>query len=169
MWNYQGKRADHRLKQGAQAMKNEMTVIIADDDEGHSTLIHKNLKRVGINNKILHFKDGQEVLDFLFVKGEGPHRQPNQHYLILLDIRMPKVDGVEVLKQIKGDEELRKIPVIMITTTDDPREVDLCHSLGCSNYIVKPVDSDKFIMTIKQLGLFLMVVQIPSTNKEIEK
>lgn len=145
-------------------MNSEMTIIIAEDDEGHATLIRKNLKRVGINNKVLHFKDGQAVLDFLLIKGDGPHRQPDQHYLMLLDIRMPKVSGVEVLKQIKGDEELKKIPVIMVTTTDDPREVDHCHSLGCSNYIVKPVDSDKFITAIKQLGLFLLVVQVPNIS-----
>ncbi|MBU0728480.1 MAG: response regulator [Proteobacteria bacterium] len=145
-------------------MKKEMTVIITDDDEGHAALIQKNLKRAGINNTILHFKDGQEVLDFLFRKGNGPQREPDTPYLLLLDIRMPKIDGIEVLKQIKADKELRKIPVIMVTTTDDPQEVNLCHSLGCSNYITKPVDSNKFVEAIKQLGLFLLVVEIPHIN-----
>jgi CheY-like chemotaxis protein len=87
-------------------------------------------------------------------------------YLLLLDIKMPKVDGVEVLRQIKSDPELRKIPVIMLTTTDDPREVDRCHTLGCSSYIAKPVDYDKFVMAIRQLGLFLAIVEVPRIDGE---
>jgi len=83
---------------------------------------------------------------------------------LLLDIRIPKIDGVEVLRQLKQDEELRKIPVIMLTTTDDPREVDACHRLGCSHYIVKPVDYDKFSAMLGQLGLFLKIVLVPRIN-----
>jgi CheY-like chemotaxis protein len=77
---------------------------------------------------------------------------------------MPKLDGVEVLEQIKKDPELRKIPVIMITTTDDPREVERCHDLGCSNYIAKPIEYESFVNAIRQLGLFLAVVQVPKIN-----
>ena len=90
-------------------------------------MIIRNLKRAGIVNEILHFKDGQETLDFLLRRGSGPHRAASTSYLLLLDIRMPRVDGVEVLRQVKQDAELRKIPVIMITTTDEPKEVDKCH------------------------------------------
>ena len=82
-------------------------------------------------------------------------------YLLLLDIRMPKVDGVEVLRRLKADECLRKMPVIIITTTDDPREVQKCHQLGCNSYITKPIDYDKFVEAIRKLGLYLMVVQVP--------
>ena len=142
----------------------EVHLIIAEDDEGHASLIMKNLKRAGFKNNILHFKDGQEVLDFLFLKGEGVHRIFGKSYLLLLDIRMPGVDGVEVLRQIKKDPELCKIPVIMVTTTDDPLEVDHCHKLGCSIYITKPVDYEKFIDAIKKLGLFLTVVKVPRIN-----
>ena len=142
-------------------MDREVVIIIAEDDMGHATLIKKNLNRAGIHNRIIHFKDGEETLNFLFQKNDGPHLTAGESYLLLLDIRMPKVNGVEVLKQIKEDEDLRKIPVIMITTTDDPREVAHCHSLGCSNYITKPVDYDRFVEAIRQLGLFLMVVEVP--------
>jgi len=143
-------------------MKKEVVILIAEDDEGHAALIKKNLKRAGISNEIVHFKDGAEALDFLVgSNGGGPHRKPNVAYMLLLDIRMPKVDGVEVLRQVKGHEELRKMPVIMITTTDDPREVENCHTLGCSNYITKPIDYEKFVESIRQLGLFLMVVEVP--------
>jgi CheY-like chemotaxis protein len=145
-------------------MKKEIHIIIAEDDEGHAALIKKNLRRAGIENEIIHFVDGQQVLDFLLRKGGGPHRQDGDSFLLLLDIRMPKVDGIEVLRQIKEDRELRKIPVIMVTTTDDPREVEHCHLLGCSNYITKPVDYDKFVNAIRQLGLFLMIVQVPAIN-----
>jgi CheY-like chemotaxis protein len=148
-------------------MKKEVAILIAEDDEGHASLIKKNLKRAGISNEIIHFKDGEEILEFLMKSNNGRHREAGTAYLLLLDIRMPKVDGVEVLRQVKQDEELRKIPVIMITTTDDPREVENCHRLGCSNYITKPIDYDKFVESIKQLGLFLMVVEVPKLNAQI--
>lgn len=145
-------------------MKKEVSILIAEDDMGHAALIRKNILRAGITNAILHFKDGQELLDFLFKKEDAPHRTTEVSYLLLLDIRMPKVDGVEALKYIKKDKEFRKMPVIMLTTTDDPREVENCHKLGCSNYITKPVDYEKFVDVIKKLGLFLMVVEVPGIN-----
>jgi CheY-like chemotaxis protein len=118
---------------------------------------------------MLHFKDGQETLDFLFQRGEGPHRVTGSGYLLLLDIRMPKVDGTEVLRQLKRDAELCKIPVTMITTTDDPWEVESCHTLGCSHYITKPTDYDKFSETIRQLALFLQAVEVPRINGELKR
>ena len=149
---------------GDDRMKKEVVILIAEDDEGHAGLIRKNLVRAGISNELLHFKDGQEIMDFLMQKGDGLKRQPDTAYVLLLDIRMPKLDGTEVLTQVKADPELRKIPVIMITTTDDPREVENCHVLGCSSYITKPVDYENFVNAIRQLGLFLAVVQIPKLN-----
>jgi CheY-like chemotaxis protein len=148
-------------------MKKEVVVLIAEDDEGHAGLIRKNLARAGIVNEILHFKDGQEVMDFLHQRGDGPKRNSGTAYVLLLDIRMPKLDGVEALAQVKADPELRKMPVIMITTTDDPKEVEKCHSLGCSNYITKPVDYEAFVNAIRQLGLFLSVVQVPKINGDL--
>ncbi|MBI4326185.1 MAG: response regulator [Chloroflexi bacterium] len=145
-------------------MTREVVILIAEDDSGHARLIERNLTRAGLNNKIEGFANGQEILDFLFLQGPARRRIQDTPYLLLLDIRMPKVDGVEVLRQIKQDAELRKIPVIMLTTTDDPREVERCHALGCSNYIVKPVDYDKFAEAIKQLGLFITLVQVPGIN-----
>jgi CheY-like chemotaxis protein len=147
-------------------MKKEVDIILAEDDIGHASLIIKNLKRAGISNTFHHCRDGKEALDFLFMRNDKPHRLPGRPYLLLLDIRMPNIDGVEVLRQVKQDEELRKIPVIMLTTTDDPREVEHCHELGCSNYIAKPIDYDKFVSSIRQLGLFLSVVEIPNINGE---
>lgn len=144
-------------------MDKELAILITEDDPGHALLIKKNLQRAGIGNEIIHFNDGKEVLDFLFSERDDKHK--DQHYLLLLDIRMPKVDGIEVLRQIKQDTELRKIPIIMITTTDDPLEVEKCYQLGCNIYITKPVDYDKFVDAIKRLGLFIMVVEIPKINR----
>lgn len=147
-------------------MTQEVIIIIAEDDAGHARLIEKNLTRVGLHNPIQRFENGQEVLDFLFGRGSGARRQTDAAYLLLLDIRMPKVDGVEVLRQIKEDPSLRRLPVIMLTTTDDPREIERCHVLGCNSYIVKPVDYDKFAEAIKQLGLFVSLVQVPHFHDE---
>ncbi|WP_395736843.1 response regulator [Prosthecobacter sp.] len=145
-------------------MTQEVVIIIAEDDAGHARLIEKNLGRVGLHNPVLRFENGQDVLDFLFRRGTGPQRKSDTAYLLLLDIRMPKVDGVEALKQIKEDASLRKLPVIMLTTTDDPREIERCHLLGCNSYIVKPVDYDKFAEAIKQLGMYVSLVQVPEIN-----
>lgn len=146
-------------------MKQEVVVLIAEDDEAHVTLVQRNLRRAGVSNEQMVFRDGQEVLDFLFRRGER-QRVPGTAYLLLLDIKMPRVDGIEVLRQVKADEELRKLPVIMITTTDDPREVERCHALGCSSYVTKPVDYAKFVQAIRSLGLFLLVVEIPELDGE---
>ncbi len=146
------------------SMTKEVVILIADDDAGHTRLIEKNLQRAGLHNSILRFENGQNILDFLFCRGEGPKRASDTPYLLLLDIRMPKVDGIEVLRQVKADPDLRKLPVSMLTTTDDPREVARCHQLGCNNYIVKPVGYEKFAEAIQQLGLFISLVQVPDLN-----
>lgn len=145
-------------------MTSEVVILIADDDAGHARLIEKNLARAGLHNPILRFENGQQILDFLFRRGKGLHRETRRPYFLLLDIRMPKVDGVEVLRQIKADPELRKVPVCMLTTTDDPREVERCHELGCNSYLVKPVDYENFAVVIKHFGLFITLVQVPSVN-----
>jgi CheY-like chemotaxis protein len=136
-------------------MKQSVTILIAEDDTGHFTLVRKNLARTSVANQILRFKDGQEIVDFLFGTMESPKFDPRNAYVLLLDIRMPKIDGVEVLRRIKSDDVLRKIPVVMLTTTDDPAEVGRCYGLGCSFYIVKPADYVEFMAAVEQLGRFL--------------
>ena len=141
-------------------MSNDPTILIVDDDEGHAILIRQNLEGAGLENRIEHYRDGQAILDFFF---ERRHR-PDETYLILLDIRMPKVDGIEVLRRLKSDPEFRQLPVIMLTTTDDAREVARCHQLGCNGYIQKPVDYDKFAEAIRRLGLFVTLLLVPPVN-----
>jgi CheY-like chemotaxis protein len=146
------------------SMTKEVVLLIADDDPGHVRLIEKNLRRAGLHNPIEWFEDGEAILDFLFGRGER-RRAREASYLLLLDIRMPKVDGVEVLRQVKADAELKKMPVIMLTTTDEPREVEHCHALGCGSYVVKPVNYDKFAEAIKQFGLFIALVEVPEVRR----
>lgn len=144
-------------------MHTSVVILVVEDDDGHAGLIERNLKRAGFVNTILRFRDGQEVLDFLFHNGDGGNfREANTEYIMLLDIRMPKVDGIEVLRRVKADEHLRRLPITMITTTDDPREIVECHELGCNNYITKPIDYENFVSAIRQLGLFLSVVTVPT-------
>ena len=147
-------------------MNNEVVILMAEDDPGHAELIRRNLERGGIVNRILHFNDGQEIIDYLYKRGDGPVRQSGASYVLLLDIRMPKLDGLEVLAQMKTDPELRKIPVTMITTSNDPRDVGRCHALGCSNFIAKPAAYEGFINAIRHLGLFLAVVEVPRIDGE---
>lgn len=139
----------------------EAVILVAEDDAGHAKLIERNLRRAGLANPVERFENGQQVLDFLFGRGDR-RRDRSQAYLLMLDIRMPQVDGIEVLNQIKADEELKKLPVIVLTTTDDPREIERCHALGCNSYIVKPVDYEKFADAIRQTGLFVALLRIPT-------
>jgi len=144
-------------------MNKEVIILIADDDDGHYALIKKNLRRSGISNKVLRFADGQKILDFLNSEIKGINE--GTRYLLLLDIRMPKVDGVQVLEAMKENPVLQKIPVIILTTTDDPRAIDRCHALGCSTYIVKPLDYASFTQAINKVGLFLSIVEIPQIRE----
>jgi CheY-like chemotaxis protein len=137
------------------------TILITEDDDGHAFLIEDNLRRAGIAAPFIRFSDGQEALDFLFGRTTNPAFDRGRPYLLLLDIRMPKVDGVEVLRKIKADPGLQRLPVIILTTTDDPREVERCHTLGCNNYIQKPVSWESFAGAISKLGQFLGLLQVP--------
>jgi CheY-like chemotaxis protein len=137
------------------------TILIVDDDEGHAILIQENLEAAGLNNRIVHFRDGQAILDFFASMPSGTH----ETYLVLLDIRMPKIDGIEVLRRLKTDPGLSKLPVIMLTTTDDTREVERCYALGCSVYIQKPVDYERFAEAIRRLGLFVTLVLLPELTR----
>jgi len=146
----------------------EVVILIAEDDDGHAELIQDNLLEAGLKNEIIRFHNGRDALDFFYGEpgGDTARCEKGQAYLMLLDIRMPKVDGVEVLRQLKSDPELKNMPVIMLTTTDDPREIRTCYNLGCSCYVTKPVDYRKFAEMLSRLGLFLLVVQVPDLARE---
>ncbi len=142
----------------------EMIVLIAEDDDGHAELIKEGLVESGVCNEIIRFSNGEEVWQFLSGDEiQGPSnkiRDKNKNYLLLLDIKMPRMDGVEVLRRMKDNKELPETPVIMLTTTDDPREVRQCYKLGCNAYITKPVDFANFAETLQRLGLFIQIIKV---------
>jgi len=129
-------------------------VAIAEDDEGHAVLIREHLQEAGLPNPILRFKDGQEVLDYFQDPGL------RARHLLLLDINMPRVGGVEVLRRLKADPATRRTPVIMLTTTDDPGEVTVCYDAGCNLYLTKPRSFEAFSETLTLLGRFLRTIQV---------
>ena len=140
--------------------KREITILLAEDDPGHARLIQKNLRRGNIMNPVVTVGDGQATLDYLY--GHLGDRQPLM--LVLLDLNMPVLDGYQVLERMKAAERTRRIPVVVLTTTSDPREVDRCYDLGCNVYVTKPVDYEQFSEAIRELGLFLSVVTIPDRD-----
>jgi CheY-like chemotaxis protein len=133
----------------------DVTILLIEDDPGHTRLIEKNLRRANITNDIVKATDGQRAVDYLY-KTEGAST-----LLVLLDLNMPVLDGYQVLERMKTDERTKRIPVIILTTTDDAREVARCYELGCNVYITKPVDYEQFSEAIRKLGLFMMVMMIP--------
>ncbi len=149
-------------------MKKDPVVILAEDDDGHAGLIYRTLKQAGVKNDILHFEDGEKTLNYLFRRGDDFHREEGVPHILFLDVRMPVVDGKEVIRQLKQDKELQNIPIIVVSTNDDPGEKDNCYSLGCSAYIVKPIQSEEFIKVITQLGHYLLKDVIPKLSSNIE-
>ena len=141
-----------------------VTIILAEDDDGHANLVHRNLERAGLLNGFVRVRDGQELLDCLSTQKCFDGTPLGTEMVILLDINMPRIDGIEALRQIKSNPETQRIPVIMLTTTDDPREVNRCYELGCNVYGTKPVDYEGFIDAIRRLGMFLQVVKKPRND-----
>ncbi|MHC4691445.1 MAG: response regulator [Planctomycetota bacterium] len=148
-------------------MNKDIVILIAEDNAGHFQLIKKNLWLTCVDHDILQFKNGKEILNFLFKTDTKTYLEENKKYVLLLDIRMPQVDGLEVLKRIKDDQRLRKIPVIMLTTTSDASMIRQCYELGCSYYIVKPVDYHYFMEAVQNLGEFLSLesMRLPSVSE----
>jgi CheY-like chemotaxis protein len=134
-----------------------VSIVMIEDDEGHARLIEKNIRRAGVNNDIVPFGTGWEALAYLH---GGSHRP----CLILLDLNLPDMTGMEILAALKSDERTRRSPVIVLTTTDDKREIRKCYDHGANLYITKPLNYDSFADAIRQLGLFLSVIQVPEQD-----
>ncbi len=147
------------------AVNQSVTILMVEDDPGHARLIEKNLRRAGVSNKIVHLDDGQKAIDFLFNNGayaDDPHMAP---FLVLLDLNLPILDGNQVLQHIKADQRTKRIPVVMLTTTDTPHEISRCYELGCNVYVTKPIEYEKFCEVIRNLGLMLSLVKIPDDHR----
>ena len=142
---------------------NSVVILLVEDDPGHALLVEKNLRRSNIMNDIVVLNDGQKALDYLFSEGEYAAQKPRPlSVMMLLDLNLPVLDGYQVLKRLKADQRTRRVPIIILTSTNDPREVARCYELGCNIYITKPVAYDKFSDAIQKLGLFLSIVFVPA-------
>ena len=139
-----------------------VNIVMVEDDEGHARLIERNIRRAGISNDIKHFLDGTSALDYLFNHHEGPAR--NGPALVLLDLNLPDMSGTDILARIKSEPGTKRTPVVVLTTTDDKVEIQRCYDLGCNVYITKPVNYESFAEAIRQLGLFLAVIQVPEVE-----
>ena len=140
-----------------------VTIIMIEDDEGHARLIEKNIRRAGVNNQIIPFTNGTSALDFLFGADGTGEDSAGRQLLILLDLNLPDMTGVDIVEKVKNNAHTRRSPVVVLTTTDDQREIQRCYDLGANVYITKPVDYDGFANAIRQLGLFFSVMQVPET------
>ena len=140
-----------------------INIIMVEDDEGHARLIEKNIRRAGISNDLRHFSNGTSALDYLFNDAHGPSQ--NGPALILLDLNLPDMSGLDILAKIKGDDKLKRSPVVVLTTTDDKIEIERCYDMGANVYITKPVNYESFSDAIRQLGLFLSVIQVPESSQ----
>jgi CheY-like chemotaxis protein len=138
-----------------------VTILLVEDDPGHARLIERNLRRAHITNDIITLSDGQQAVDYLFKEQTYAGAVHIMPLLILLDLNLPGLDGYQVLTRLKADERTRHIPVIILTTTDEPYEIERCYALGCNVYITKPVEYEQFAEAIRKLGLFLSIVEIP--------
>ncbi|MGE0093545.1 MAG: response regulator [Alphaproteobacteria bacterium] len=138
-----------------------VTIVMIEDDEGHARLIEKNIRRAGVTNPITSFANGTDAVNYLFGEGKESIAQ-GKALLILLDLNLPDMSGIEILRRVKETPALRCTPVVVLTTTDDKVEIQRCYDLGANVYITKPVDYDNFANAIRQLGLFFAVIQVPA-------
>jgi CheY-like chemotaxis protein len=138
-------------------------IVMIEDDEGHARLIERNIRRAGVNNEIIPFTNGTEALGYLLGPDRSGEVSSGKQLLILLDLNLPDMTGIDILERLKANLHTKRSPVIVLTTTDDAREIQRCYDLGASVYITKPVNYEGFANAIRQLGLFFAVMQVPET------
>jgi two-component system, response regulator len=142
--------------------RQEFEILLIEDNENDAEMTIRSLKRNNVTNRILHLSDGAIALEYLFGTGEFEDRNLTINpRVILLDLKMPKVDGLEVLKRIKSDERTKTIPVVMLTSSKEDPDIRTCYSLGVNSYIVKPVDFEGFNKVVGELGLYWILVNQP--------
>ncbi len=142
--------------------KNAIEVLLVEDNPTDAELTLRALRGKGLRNEFVVARDGQEALDFLFAQGKYADADVrNGPNLVLLDLRLPKVDGIEVLEKIKSDERTKAIPVVVLTSSRQEPDIEKCYQLGANSYIVKPVDFDKFACCVSDLGLYWLLHNQP--------
>src|SRR6201999_35701 len=142
-------------------MTTPVTIIMIEDDEGHARLIERNIRRSGVNNEIIPFSNGTDAVKHLFGADGSGLVHKGRALLILLDLNLPDMTGIDILRQIEENKYLKATPVVVLATTDDSQEIKRCYELGCNVYITKPVNGESFANAIWQLGLFFSVMQVP--------
>lgn len=143
-------------------ISDKVDIVLVEDNPDDAELVIRALRKSGIKNPLVHLKDGEQALNFLFC--EGPyedHHLPPWPRLILLDIKMPKVDGLEVLRRVKSDERLRLIPVVLLTSSKEDKDINESYQLGVNSFVVKPLDFDRLIETVQGLGLYWLLLNHP--------
>jgi len=140
-------------------------ILLADDNDNDLELTQRALAQYKLANEIIVVHDGAEALDFLYRRGKFSERAEAEPLVVLLDIKMPKVNGIEVLSKMKGDPRLRFVPVVMLTSSRQGPDVDECYRLGANAYVVKPVDFAQFVEAVKVVGKFWGVLnEVPHSN-----
>jgi len=143
--------------------RESIKILLVEDDDGHARLVERGLRKVGLINPIERVSNGQEALDYLHRTGVfASIPEDNEAVVVLLDINLPLIDGIEVLDRIKQSTTLRSIPVIMLTSTDTQAEIDRCYQLGANGYVAKPIDIRELGEKLQRLGMFLEIVELPS-------
>ncbi len=142
-------------------MSQPVTIIMIEDDEGHARLIERNIRRSGINNDIVPFTNGTAAVNYLFGRDGTGLEHKGRALLILLDLNLPDMTGIDILRRLKENRYLKTAPVVVLTTTDDSQEIKRCYDLGCNVYVTKPVNYDSFANAIRHLGLFFSIIQVP--------
>jgi two-component system response regulator len=138
---------------------NEVEILLVEDNPNDAELTLRALKKHNLANRVLRVKDGAEALEFLFANGAYDQRKiEHTPRVILLDLKLPKVDGMEVLRKVKSDERTKVIPVVVMTSSREDRDLEECYALGVNSYIVKPVEFENFVKTVSELGFYWMLL-----------
>jgi CheY-like chemotaxis protein len=138
---------------------NEVEILLVEDNPNDAELTLRALKKHHLANKVLHVKDGAEALEFLFANGAYDQRKiENTPRVILLDLKLPKVSGLEVLRKVKSDERTRVIPVVVLTSSREDRDLEECYALGVNSYIVKPVEFENFVRAVSDMGFYWLLL-----------
>jgi DNA-binding response OmpR family regulator len=136
-------------------------ILLVEDDPKDTELTMTALEEYNLSNEVVVARDGEEALDYLFCRGQFQGRTSENPAVLLLDLKLPKVDGMEVLQQMKSDDKLRVIPVVVLTSSREERDMVASYNLGVNAYVVKPVDFHGFVNAIKELGIFWAIINEP--------